>query len=194
VWRLNRITVSVELSIGDPAFLDQILGQDGAKKANAVAGNESLLPEPHTELRVTPIEEDSALPSAAPEQLVTLLAYAEREFAWQHPDVGFTCSLADLAETANVKIDPKVSTGTYYNYHYALSGCEGKPAGSFQIAAEPVAAGPGAKAFCADATQNVRVSEDGRAATCLVAGKVPQDTDAENGVAGVHLVKRSPNK
>jgi hypothetical protein len=191
VWRLNRITISVGLSIGDPAFLEQILGQGGAKTAGTAAGNESFLPEPHTELRVTPVEEESALPITAPDQLVALLAYAEREFARLHPDQGFTCSLADLAESANVKMDPKVSTGTYYNYHYSLSGCEGKPTGSFQLTAEPVAAGAGGRAFCTDATQNVRVSEDGRAATCLVAGTVPRDADAENGVAGVHLVKHN---
>jgi hypothetical protein len=101
-----------------------------------------------------------------------MLGIAESLFARQHAETGFTCSLTDLAETGkNLGIDPQVSAGIYKGYRISVSGCQGKPAGSFQISLEPVSGG-GGKAYCIDATQNVRVSDDGRGATCLTSGKL----------------------
>jgi hypothetical protein len=51
-----------------------------------------------------------------------------------------------------------------------LSGCQGNPVRSFQIAAEPLT-GRG-KAYCSDDRHNLRTSEDGKASTCLVQGRM----------------------
>jgi hypothetical protein len=110
-----------------------------------------------------------------PEQTIRLLAFAESAFAHEHPDAGFSCSLSDLAQWSKMMgVDPQVTTGSYNGYRFALSGCVGKPAGSFQVIAEPLLANKGAKAFCMDATQNLRESTDGQADTCLAVGK-PHD-------------------
>src|SRR5262249_58798898 len=102
-------------------------------------------------------------------------------FARMNPEVGFTCSLSELTEVSKMMaVDQQVNTGTYNGYRFALAGCEGKPAGSFQVTAEPAAAKPGAKSFCTDATQNLRVSDDARGATCLSLGKV-QTEQTEDG-------------
>jgi hypothetical protein len=101
-----------------------------------------------------------------------MLAFAEGMYANLHPDVGFTCSLSDLVSQAKpFGVDPAIANGVFSGYKFALSGCQGTPAGSFQLTAEPAAVAPGVKAFCTDATHNIRFSEDGRAATCLVSGK-----------------------
>jgi hypothetical protein len=70
-----------------------------------------------------------------------------------------------------MQIDPQVNNGVYNGYRFSLTGCQGRPAGSFQILAEPAVVAPNAKAYCVDATQNLRASEDGRGATCLAMGK-----------------------
>lgn len=102
-----------------------------------------------------------------PEQIVTMLGFAESTFARQHPETGFTFSMAELGGTAKLGVDQQVSTGTYNGYRIGVNGCEGKPAGSYQIFVEPISAGAGSKAFCSDATQNVRVLEGGNGANVL---------------------------
>ena len=107
-----------------------------------------------------------------PQQILMFLGLAETSFAREHPETGFTCSLPDLSDTAKLMgVDPQATTGTYNGYRLTLSGCEGKPAGSYQIVAEPVMAGKDSKTFCTDATQNVRASE-GSGNACLAFGKV----------------------
>jgi hypothetical protein len=183
VWRLDQITIYVGLLVGDPESLAIIAGQGQGGDTTAGSACGIFLPWPHKELLpVSPVEKGR--PRATAEELVVFMAARERWFAEEHPDVGFTCSLGDVMESPDARLDRELKSGTYDNYHYALSGCHGKPAGSFQITAEPLAAGPGRRAFCTDATLNVRVSEDGRATTCLAAGKVLDEADAANGMTG----------
>lgn len=165
VWRLNKISVGAELPVGDAAFIEKMFGK--ASETSGASGGHSSI-----SLSFKPDEPTQGM---LPENVVAMLGMAESTFARMHPDTGFTCSLSELAETSQMMgVDQQVNTGTYGGYRFALAGCKGKPAGSFQITAEPIMTKPGGKAFCADATQNVRVSDDGRAATCLAAGRVQQ--------------------
>ncbi|HET7872399.1 MAG TPA: hypothetical protein VFL42_07790 [Terriglobales bacterium] len=165
VWRLSNISVGVDLAVGSPEFFKKTLMRDGNNSGThmglvASAGGAS-------------VKEAAPAPSMPVEQVVMMLGYAENTFANQHPETGFTCSLTALAETNQIMgVDQQVATGVYNGYRFNLSGCEGKPAASFQLTAEPVAAAAGAKAFCTDATHNVRVSEDGKGSSCLAFGKV----------------------
>jgi hypothetical protein len=165
VWRLNKIGVGLEFPVGDPGFLQKTILKelDQARGATAVASGT------HVELKAdTPPEIDFP-----PQQVVALLAIAESSFAKLHPDVGFTCSLIDLSEAASsMGLSQQVSSGVYKGYRLTLTGCQGRPTGSFQITAEPVQGNAG-KAFCTDATQNVRVADDGRGSTCLAFGRMP---------------------
>jgi hypothetical protein len=131
-----------------------------------------------------------------PERVVAMLAMAESMFARLHADVGFSCSLSDLAESSQpFGLDAQIFNGVYNGYRFAVKGCEGNPVGSFQITGEPAAPQPGARAFCTDATQNLRESEDGRAATCLTAGKVHRETDQASETApGLSVVTGSTAK
>jgi hypothetical protein len=179
IWRLEKIVASAEVPIGDPKFIQELFLKPAAGQTRAVLAEKSD--------EVT--EKPDARPADIPaEQAVQLLASANMIFAKMHPEVGFTCSLSDLAETAKMlQIDSQVTSGLYSGYRFTLSGCEGKPAGSFRIVAEPAVSAPQVKAYCTDATQNVRTSEDGRGITCLSAGK-PLNI-GEEGFAGVHLSK-----
>ena len=62
-------------------------------------------------------------------------------------------------------------------YKFSLSGCQGKPAETFHVVAEPVSLAGGAKAYCTDATRNVRTSDDGSGSTCLMAGKLSRPSE-----------------
>lgn len=164
IWRLNRISVGADFPVGDPDFIkkaflrnDTVLHTTGM---TAIAGGADSA------------RQQAQAAAMPPEQLVMMLGLAESTFARQHPETGFTCSLAELGETAKLLgVDQQVSTGSFNGYHIGLSGCEGKPAGSYQLFVEPVSAGSGNKAFCSDATQNVRVLEGGNGANCLAFGK-----------------------
>ncbi|MBZ5506757.1 MAG: hypothetical protein LAO78_14975 [Acidobacteriia bacterium] len=163
IWRLNKIGIGLEFPLGDPAFLEKTLIKGLGHQSTGVG----LVAGTNVGSKPEPAEVD-----IPPSQLVTLLAFAESTFAQQHVDAGFTCSLPDLSEAAkDFGLDQQLSTGIYKGYKLSLTGCEGKPAGSFQIVAEPVVQGKGAMAFCTDATHNVRIADDGRGATCLTSGK-----------------------
>jgi hypothetical protein len=180
VWRVDKISVGAEFPVGDAKFIEKALLKPQASSFNVVT------PRTTVQMDSNPIQTASLEMPA--EQVVTMLAYAESSFAKLHPEVGFTCSLSELEESSKMMgIDQQVNSGTYNGYHFALSGCEGKPAGSFQITAEPLPASKSGKAFCTDATQNLRISDDGRGATCLASGKA-QVQAGEEGQVGLHVV------
>jgi hypothetical protein len=175
IWRLSKISLGADVPIGDPAFFEKTFLKTFDQTAaglGVVAGATSL----------GEAKANSEAPRAMPpEQLIMMLGFAESTFASQHPDKGFTCSLTELAEAGKVMgIDSQVSTGVSGGYRIRLSGCEGRPAGSFQVTAEPVVAAADVKAYCTDATHNVRFSDDGKGSSCLSFGKVQSEADAEH--------------
>jgi hypothetical protein len=177
VWRLNNVSVGAEFPVGDAKFVEKMF----LKPATGAASNYGL-----AGVHLNHGTEDLAPSGMPPEHLVTMLGYAESMFAKQHPDVGFTCSFSDLAESSKMMgVDQRVNNGIYNGYRFALAGCQGKPAGSYQITAEPV--GSGAKAFCSDATQNLRSSDDGRSATCLASGRVHSIQAGEEDTISIHF-------
>jgi hypothetical protein len=172
VWRLSNVGVGIELPLGDPEFLKKMFSMGSEGKATGMG---VVAPSVHTE--ITPFQPAEFDPAGT----VMMLGFAERSFANRHPDRGFTCSLSDLSEAGRgYGLDPQLASGSYMGYKWSVSGCEGKPAGSFQIIAEPITQGRGAKAVCTDATGNVRISEDGRGSTCLTSGKLANTPTSEN--------------
>ena len=168
IWRLNKISVGADFPIGDPEFI----------KKNFLHSDSGMHTAVMTPMGAYSAETQTQPASMPPEQLLAMLGFAESTFARQHPETGFTCSLTQLGDTAkSMGVDQQVSSGTYNGNRIGLSGCEGKPAGSYQIFVEPISAGPGNKAFCSDATQNVRVLDGGSGANCLAFGKVQSSSD-----------------
>jgi len=165
IWRLNKIGVALEMKVGDADVIkNTFLKDETAKRASApTTAQDDSKPDP---------------PSMNPQQLITSLGYMEFSFARQHPDQGFTCSLPDL--TASMGQELQLPGGSYQGYKVSLGGCQGHPAGSYQIALEPLVQGGGMKAFCSDATHNVRVADDGRGSTCLAFGRTAVGNDFES--------------
>ena len=190
VWRLNTISVGAEFPVGDAKFIEKTFLKSATGEAS---GSGFVGVGPVSSVHVSSSTGDLASPAMPTEHVVRMLALAEGEFARLHPDVGFTCSFSELAESSKMMgVDQQVNNGIYSGYRFALAGCEGRPAGSYQITAEPLA-GKGGKAFCTDATQNLRSSDDGRGATCLASGRV-QNILGEGDMVGVRLEPAAESK
>jgi hypothetical protein len=185
VWRLNEISINIKIPVGDPKLLEKFgngmgTGMFGGKVAMGTAGN----PEKPRDM--------------APIQAVTMVAFSETTFARSHPQTGFTCTLSDLAKSNPFNLDPRIFSGEpYQGYKFTLSGCQNKPSGSFRLVAEPVVAAAGAKAYCTDATNNVRSSDDGLGSSCLASGKQTALGTEEESVGfdtGIHVTKKPSPK
>jgi hypothetical protein len=183
VWRLNEISINVRVPVGDPKLLEKFgNGMPGMIGGKIGAGSSSKVEKPR---------------DLAPRETTALVGMAESTFARLHPEIGFTCTLADLAKPNPFNLDPRIFSGEpYRGYKFALSGCQDKPSGSFHLVAEPVLPTAGAKAYCTDATNNVRTSADGLGSSCLVSGKLAA-FGAEEGTIGwdpIHITSKPSPK
>jgi hypothetical protein len=166
IWRLNTLTVSVSLPVGDPRILDK---STWIPPAIGPVGAAAAAP-------TTPTPADAS-PKMTPARSVRLIGLAEGFYARKHPEVGFTCFLSELVNVGRGIdngepyrfIDPEFADGVYNGYRFKLSGCTGKPVKAFQVIAEPLS-GSG-RAYCSDSTLELRGSDDGHGASCLASGK-----------------------
>lgn len=179
IWRLNELSINVKVPVGDPKLLEKFgngmgTGMFGAKIGGSAAGK----PEKPRDM--------------APREAIMMVAFAESTFARSHPETGFTCTLADLTKSNPLNLDPRIFSGEpYRGYKFSLSGCQDKPSGSFHLVAEPVSPAAGAKAYCTDATNNIRSSDDGFGSSCLASGKLAT-SGAEDGAAGSGSIHFTP--
>jgi len=185
VWRLNELSINIKVPLGDPKLLEKFgngmpTGMTGVKVGGSADGK-----------REKPRD-------LAPREAITMVAFAESTFARSHPETGFTCTLADLAKSNPFNLDPGIFTGEpYHGYKFSLSGCQDKPSGSFHLVAEPIVVAAGAKAYCTDATNNVRSSADGLGSSCLTSGKVTAFGSEEESIGvdtGIHVTKKPSSK
>jgi len=167
IWRLNTLTVSVSMPVGDPRILDK---STWIPPAISDIGDSAPASAPVAASADAP-------PKMSPARSVRLIGLAEGFYAKKHPEVGFTCFLSELVNVGRGSengepykfMDPEFANGIYNGYRFTLSGCSGKPVKSFQVMAEPLH-GSG-RAYCSDSTLELRAAEDGRGATCLASGR-----------------------
>jgi hypothetical protein len=185
IWRLNEISVDIKVPLGDPKLLEKFGSGIGPGMFGAKVGGVSASGKPEKPREM------------APREAVMMLGFAESQFARTHPEIGFTCTLPDLAKPNMFNLDPHIFSGEpYQGYKFSLSGCQDKPSGSFHLVAEPVSPTGKAKAFCIDATNNVRSSDDGLGSSCLTSGKLAS-FDAGDGAGGgdtVHFTQKPSQK
>jgi hypothetical protein len=168
VWRLTTVTMAATLPVGDPRVLEKSWW--GPTLA-AVAGTS----EETSASSAVVIDER---PKMNPLRAVRMIGIAENLYAQMHPGAGYTCSLSKLVnigkgmdEEGMYKfMDAEFAGGLYNGYRFTITGCDQMPSRAFRVIAEPVA-GRG-NAYCSDNTNNLRAADDGRGATCLVAGKI----------------------
>lgn len=165
VWRLNSLGMDVNFPLGDPRILDKSWWMPQMLAKSTTTSTQSS-------------SDTSSGTRISAMRAVHRITLAENLYAQRHPEVGFTCALPNLVnvgkgidESGPYRfLDPEFATGVYNGYRFTMRGCQGKPAKSFQVIAEPVS-GDG-KAYCADDRHEVRASQDGRGVTCLSNGQI----------------------
>jgi hypothetical protein len=168
IWRLDAITISARLPVGDPHLFDKSLWMPPAMAGNSADIGNVLAGDPPK-------------PKLTAIRAVRRMALAENIYAQKHPEMGFTCAISNLVNVGHglddgepyMFVDPEFAGGVYNGYRFALRGCDGRPSKSFQVVAEPLN-GKG-KAYCADDRLNLRLADDGRGSTCLASGRIARN-------------------
>lgn len=168
VWRLNALTVSVRLPVGDPRIFDKSFWSTAS-----LASAGALSP-------ADPVVLNEA-PKMKPMRAVRMITLAENLYAQKHPRAGFTCSLPELVNIGRGLdngepykfMDAGFADGVYNGYRFVIEGCQGQPVKAFRVFAEPLN-GKG-KSYCSDDRHNLRWSDDGQGATCLASGTVARE-------------------
>jgi len=172
-WRLNEISVTIGASLTDPEFLKAMTAKMMPRSAG-VASGESLATAPSALTAMSAANEPAAVGG------IRTLNTAEVSYAATFPAAGFTCTLSDLGgmgsgggptEHQAMLIDPRLASGRKNGYIFALSGCDGTPASRYNISAVPADSSSGTRAFCSDESGVIRFYADGKASSCLTAGK-----------------------
>jgi len=169
VWRLNEITVAVNVSLTDPQLL----------KAMATPMRPTLTSDNQT--HVQPASNWGAMGSgneASAINAMRTLVTAQVTYAALYQARGYTCSISDLGgmggtdrnEHQAMLIDPRLASGKKNGYRFAFSGCEGSPASKFNLTAMPAEGGFGMRTFCSDQSGVIRSSSDPNPDSCLAAG------------------------
>jgi hypothetical protein len=175
-WRLNEISMTIGMSLTDPAFL-KAMTTNMRPATTAMAGSQASAGGPTT---FTPMSAIIAANESAAVGGLRTLNTAEITYAASFPAHGFTCALSDLGgmgggsgvtEHQAMLIDPRLAGGKKNGYLFAFSGCDGTPASRYSVTAVPADPTSGTRAFCSDESAVIRSSADGKAASCLAMGK-----------------------
>jgi type IV pilus assembly protein PilA len=170
VWRLNDITIAVNVSLTDPALLKAMTT---APRPTISSDNPS---------QVQPVSNWGAVRAgneASAASAMRTLMIAQTRYATLYPARGYTCSLSDLGgmggsdqnEHQAMLIDPRLASGKKNDYRFAFSGCDGSPTSKFTVTAVPAESGMGMKTFCSDQSGMIRFSSDPNPASCVSTGK-----------------------
>jgi hypothetical protein len=172
-WRLNEISVTIGASLTDPEFLKAMTTRM-TPTATSMGNTESLASAPSALTAMSAANESAAVGG------IRTLNTAEVSYAATFSAAGFTCTLSDLGgmgsggsptERQAMMIDPRLASGRKNGYIFVLSGCDGTPASRYSISAVPADSSSGTRAFCSDESGVIRFSADGKANSCLTAGK-----------------------
>lgn len=100
------------------------------------------------------------------------LVAAQSTYSSLHPEVGYTCSLSDLAAAG--LIDSTLLGGQKNGYVFEFSGCRSEgPSGQYLVVAYPVARNTtGSKSFCSDGSGVVKTDVTASRQHCMGYGRV----------------------
>lgn len=167
VWTLNEVSITLHLPLADPNLLKVIT--DGMK----ARGSANMALVAHSETPAQPVGSDALVLAA-----MRSILKAETTYATTYPNVGYTCTLADLDgfgggepnEHQAMLLNSGLASGRRFGFVFTLSGCVGVPAPRFHLTAAPNGNAFGRKAFCSDQSGAIRSSSDGNAENCLASG------------------------
>jgi hypothetical protein len=113
VWRLNEISINIKVPLGDPKLLEKFGNGMPEMIGGKIGGSSTGKPEKPRDM--------------APKEAIQMLGMAESMFARIHPEVGFTCTLADLAKPDPFHLDRRAGRTTAPHCHRDFAArCFGK--------------------------------------------------------------------
>ncbi len=138
IWRLTEVTAAVHAPLTDPDYLKGL--RKDQNEANEIAAQNRVIS----------------------------IATAETNYAAQHPDRGYVCTLATLSAPepgampgeSGFVYDPGQGNEEWSGYRFALIGCDGTPAAKFRISAVPLSPMRDMKTFCADESGTLKFVTD----------------------------------
>ena len=156
VWRLTEMTIAAHVPLADPDYLN------GLRK-----------------------RQDEANESAA-QGRIAMIERAESAYAANHPDAGYTCSLAQLFAPPAGNTQDSSFYDSYYlseesnGYHFSLTGCGGSPASKYAISAVPMDSASSMQSFCSDQSGTMRWVAEGNTSSCVSDGQpVNENSEAD---------------
>lgn len=168
IWRLTEVTAAAHIPLTDPDYLKNL-------RKLQDGSNEGMI-----------------------QMRINMIVGAEKAYAAQHPDHGYSCDLSKLfqqdpASSAPVQAGqnaddsgaeqqaapaPNMFGATqqpelWNGYHFTLSGCAGAPASSYVVTAAPEDPDPSpdTKTFCADESGTVKFLTGGKPSSCISNGQ-----------------------
>jgi TonB family protein len=145
IWRLNDVSIALQVPLADPAFLKSMEERQLHQNEQAALWS----------IRAVISAEKS-------------YQSAQGGFACTLSALGSAGKEAGAARRAYL-YDSQVAGGKKNGYTFAISECD---ASHYHAVAEPVLPESGQHAYCADESGMVRSSADGKASTCLATGEV----------------------
>ncbi|HVZ59241.1 MAG TPA: type II secretion system protein [Terriglobales bacterium] len=112
---------------------------------------------------------------------IRTLSTAEIAYAQTYPQIGYTCTIAELgpppsgsplsSTTAGI-IDSVLASGTKQGYSFSLTNCAGTPKVTYNSGGVPTNTSTGVRSFCSNASGIIWYGADGTVSTCQSAGVI----------------------
>lgn len=153
VWRLTELTVAGHVLLTDPDYL-----------------------------KILRKQQDQSNESSARVR-VMIMAQAQTQYASNHRDLGYACTLATLYPSPEgpEAVPPPFANEESSGYRFTITGCSGTPASKYRLLAAPLDPESEAKVFCADESGKIRSIAADKKSKCFSQGEV-DDTAHYGGV------------
>jgi hypothetical protein len=146
IWRLSELTVAAHVPLTDPDYLKTLR------------------------------KEQNDSNEASARSRVMMMAQAQAQYAANHKDLGYACTLATLypsSEGGNAGVYPQGFGSEEANgYRFNITGCNGTPASKYRLLAAPVDPESEMKAFCVDESETIRSISGDKKTGCFSHGDV----------------------
>jgi hypothetical protein len=150
IWRLSELTVAAHVPLTDPDYLKTLR------------------------------KEQNDSNEASARSRVMIIAQAESQYAANHKDMGYACTLATLypsPEGGDAAVYPQAFANEEFSgYRFTISGCTGTPASKYRLLAEPADPESEMKVFCADDSGIIRSISADKKSACFSRGDVEMNT------------------
>jgi type IV pilus assembly protein PilA len=180
LWTLNEVSITIHLPLADPDMLKALTEKMQWKPemhVQTALDNGASTETPRPVLTAGNVPTDANSDTLVINAMRTIIS-AQNTYASTYPEVGYTCTLSNLdgfgAEEPGphqaMLISSSLAGGRRYGYIFTLSGCAGAPAAKFLLTAIPNEPGLGRKVFCADASGEIRSTDESHASSCTATG------------------------